>query len=141
MTDDLKLPQKSEIPPEKESKEKAELPPDYEPPEYEYPPILAVDAYRNWVLGKPFKDSIAKMDTSGIISYINGITKQLKNAPVNEEAKRFWDGYKAALLGKEKLADDEIFCLGYDAALGIVKPPKPKRKVKPANPDENKKDG
>ncbi|AFZ15650.1 hypothetical protein Cri9333_4887 (plasmid) [Crinalium epipsammum PCC 9333] len=90
--------------------------------------IDPVTAYCNWVLGKPFKDSIAKLDKAGVIAYVNHITSSLTS--VQEPAKSFWKGYKAGILGTEKLADDEIFAIGYDAALGIVKPPLPKRKPK-----------
>ncbi|AFZ15535.1 hypothetical protein Cri9333_4761 (plasmid) [Crinalium epipsammum PCC 9333] len=94
----------------------------------EYIQIEPVTAYCNWVLGKPFKDSIAKLDTAGVIAYVDQITSSLTS--VNEEAKRFWSGYKAGVLGTEKLADDEIFAIGYDAALGVIKAPLPKRKPK-----------
>ena len=87
-----------------------------------------VTAYCNWVLGKPFKDSIAKLDKAGIVAYVDQITSSLTS--VTEPAKSFWSGYKAGILGTEKLAEDEIFAIGYDAALGIVKPPLPKRKPK-----------
>ncbi len=99
---------------------------DFTPQEYIEPE--PVTAYCNWVLGKPFKDSIAKLDTAGVIAYINEITNSLNL--LDAEAKSFWSGYKAGVLGTEKLADNEIFAIGYDAALGIVKPPLPKRKPK-----------
>lgn len=94
----------------------------------EYIEIEPVTAYCNWVLGKPFKDSIAKLDTEGVIAYVDQITNSL--TPEKEEALRFWAGYKAGVLGTEKLAEDEIFAIGYDAALGVIKPPAPKRKPK-----------
>ncbi|MGB3205947.1 MAG: hypothetical protein WBB28_13235 [Crinalium sp.] len=94
----------------------------------EYVEVEPVTAYCNWVLGKPFKNSIAKLDKFGVIAYVDQITNSL--TPEKEEALRFWAGYKASVLGTEKLADDEIFAIGYDAALGIVKPPAPKRKPK-----------
>ena len=102
-------------------------------PENEYIPreyieIDPVTAYCNWVLGQPFKDSIAKLDKAGVIAYVNGIANSVN--PSDQNAKSFWAGYKAGLLGAEKLADDEIFAIGYDAALGVVKPPAPKRKPK-----------
>jgi len=99
-------------------------------PEYEYLELSPIDLYSKWVLGKPFKDSIAKMDTQAVIAYINQITSSLTQRDL--EAKRFWNGYKAGLLGKGKLPNDEIFGIGYDAALGIIKPPPPKRKRKTA---------
>ena len=43
----------------------------------EYIEIEPVTAYCNWVLGKPFKDSIAKLDTAGVIAYVDQI-KSLK---------------------------------------------------------------
>ena len=101
-------------------------------PEYQYLELTPVNVYCNWVLGKPFKESIAKLDTQGVIAYINQITSSISS--VELEAKRFWEGYKAGLLGKEKITDDEIFGIGYSAALGIVKPPAPKRKPKTASP-------
>lgn len=94
----------------------------------EYVEIEPVTAYCNWVLGKPFKDSIAKLDQSGVIAYVNQITSSL--TPVQKEALSFWNGYKAGVLGTEKITDDEIFAIGYDAALGVIKPPAPKRKPK-----------
>ena len=104
-----------------------------QPPETDYIPqeyieIEPVTAYCNWVLGKPFKDSIAKLDKAGVIAYINEMANSVN--PLDLKAKSFWTGYKAGLLGAEKLVDDEIFAIGYDAALGVVKPPAPKRKPK-----------
>ena len=94
----------------------------------EYIQIEPVTAYCNWVLGKPFKDSIAKLDKAGVIAYVDQITSSLTS--VTEPAKSFWKGYKAGILGAEKIADNEIFAIGYDAALGVIKPPAPKRKPK-----------
>ncbi|AFZ15489.1 hypothetical protein Cri9333_4710 (plasmid) [Crinalium epipsammum PCC 9333] len=79
---------------------------DFTPQEYIEPE--PVTAYCNWVLGKPFKDSIAKLDKAGIVAYVDQITNSL--TPEKEEALRFWAGYKAGVLGTEKLADDEIVC-------------------------------
>ncbi|MGB3205445.1 MAG: hypothetical protein WBB28_10685 [Crinalium sp.] len=101
-------------------------------PENEYIPreyieVEPATAYCNWVLGKPFKDSIAKLDTAGIVAYVDQI-KSLKPEKSNE--RRFWEGYKAGLLGTELNSTDEIFIIGYNAATGKVKPPAPKRKPK-----------
>jgi hypothetical protein len=60
----------------------------------EYVKIEPVNAYCNWVLGQPFKDSIAKLDTEGIVAYINEIVNSLK--PLDAEAKRFWSGYSVS---------------------------------------------
>ena len=104
-----------------------------QPPTSDYTPrayveIEPVTAYCNWVLGKPFKDSIAKLDKTGVISYINEIANSANRLDL--KAKSFWSGYKAGLLGTKNITDDEIFAIGYDAALGVIKPPAPKRKPK-----------
>ena len=80
---------------------------DYIPQEYiEIEPVIASC---NWMLGKPFKDSIAKLNKASVIAYVDQI-KSLKPEKSNE--RRFWEGYKAGILGAEKLADDEIFAIG-----------------------------
>ena len=94
----------------------------------EYIEIDPVTAYCNWVLGKPFKDSIAKLDKAGVIAYVNEMANSVK--PLDLKAKSFWAGYKAGIQGTELNSTDEIFIIGYNAATGNVKPPAPKRKPK-----------
>ena len=94
----------------------------------EYIEIDPVTAYCNWVLGKPFKDSIAKLDKAGVIAYVNEMANSVN--PLDLKAKSFWAGYKAGVQGTELNSTDEIFIIGYNAATGKVKPPAPKRKPK-----------
>ena len=117
--------------PNSETTQNSESAPTSNFPEYEYLELTPVNVYCNWVLGKPFKNNIATLDTQGVIAYINQIISSI--TPMDLEVKRFWEGYKAGLLGKDKITDDEIFAIGYSAALGIIKPPPPKRKTKKAS--------
>ncbi|MGB3208417.1 MAG: hypothetical protein WBB28_25815 [Crinalium sp.] len=94
----------------------------------EYVEIDPVTAYCNWVLGEPFKDSIAKLNKAGVIAYVNEIANPVN--PSDQKARSFWAGYKAGIEGTELDSTDEIFVIGHNAATGKVKLPAPKPKSK-----------